>query len=238
MNTLQKQAILPKLDHLTMNDYINVYEPSEDTYLLCDAIENDRSFIVNLAKSQGVSINPLTTDNVFKCTNNENVDIIVDKINNVDLDNHTTNKDAKAVDMDVNNGKFTVLEIGSGSGCVISFISLLLQNEGINFRSLATDINPFAVSATLRTAEENDVKVDARNSKFVDIFDGSLDANLDILIFNPPYVPTPDEEVNGTGIEVSWAGGEDGRIVIDLFLPYIKVNLLLLYIYNIILLFI
>lgn len=41
------------------------------------------------------------------------------------------------------------------------------------------------------------------------------------MIFNPPYVPTPDEEVGGEGIEASWAGGEEGRVVIDKALPQI-----------------
>lgn len=46
---------------------------------------------------------------------------------------------------------------------------------------------------------------------------------IDVLIFNPPYVPTDSEEIHGNGIEVSWAGGIDGREVIDLFLPKIPV---------------
>lgn len=60
--------------------------------------------------------------------------------------------------------------------------------------------------------------------------------NVDILLFNPPYVPTDDldpqdgfqdEEMNGYGISISWAGGPRGRVVIDQFLPLIPVSELL-----------
>jgi release factor glutamine methyltransferase len=44
---------------------------------------------------------------------------------------------------------------------------------------------------------------------------------MDVIIFNPPYVPTPDEEVSGNDIEASWAGGVNGRRVIDRALPQI-----------------
>jgi release factor glutamine methyltransferase len=36
-------------------------------------------------------------------------------------------------------------------------------------------------------------------------------------------VPTPSEEISGNDIEVSWAGGIDGREIIDKFLPQINV---------------
>lgn len=44
----------------------------------------------------------------------------------------------------------------------------------------------------------------------------------DILIFNPPYVPTPASELLGDGISRSWAGGEKGREVLDMLLPQVQ----------------
>eukprot|EP00892_Ulva_mutabilis_P001020 jgi/Ulvmu1/10919/UM007_0098.1 len=43
----------------------------------------------------------------------------------------------------------------------------------------------------------------------------ALIGKVDLLFFNPPYVVTPDEEVSIDGISAAWAGGRDGRVVID-----------------------
>jgi len=62
--------------------------------------------------------------------------------------------------------------------------------------------------------------------RFLDGLRPALYQRVDVLIFNPPYVPTPDEEVlkaiREGGIEASWAGGTDGRMVIDQFLPQVE----------------
>ena len=93
---------------------------------------------------------------------------------------------------------------------------------------VATDINPKACVATMKT-------VWANKGPFVDIIQGSyLDAlsclcgNVDLLFFNPPYVPT--EAIGDAGepseshLTSSWAGGHKGRQIIDKFLKKIPVR--------------
>jgi release factor glutamine methyltransferase len=94
-----------------------------------------------------------------------------------------------------------VLEIGCGSGSV----STALSHKA---RVLATDINPHAV----RTARDRGVDVIR-----ADLFNGICD-RFDLVLFNPPYLPTlPDERMNDW-IEFALDGGPDGRTVIRRFL--------------------
>jgi len=51
-----------------------------------------------------------------------------------------------------------------------------------------------------------------------------LNHNVDIICFNPPYVVTQPGDVNSPNmLERAWAGGIDGREVIDRTLPLIAV---------------
>ncbi|KAI0562698.1 methyltransferase [Gracilaria domingensis] len=52
---------------------------------------------------------------------------------------------------------------------------------------------------------------------------------FDVIVFNPPYVPTDDDELQRAltkhDISASWAGGKDGREVIDRFLKSLNLFL-------------
>lgn len=104
------------------------------------------------------------------------------------------------------------LEVGSGSGVVITALATAL---GPRCCYLATDINPRACRITQETGRVNGVSVNAINT---DLASG-IRSGIDVLIFNPPYVVTPSEEVGRGDLEHTWAGGELGREVMDRLFP-------------------
>ncbi|KAJ3327308.1 HemK methyltransferase member 2 [Blyttiomyces sp. JEL0837] len=110
------------------------------------------------------------------------------------------------------------LEVGSGSGCVISFLAKFI---GCDALYLCTDINSIAITTTRKTGNKNKVQLDCIRGSFADPIKDRLRNKVDVLLFNPPYVVTPSSEVGSKGIEAAWAGGIDGREVLDQFLPQI-----------------
>lgn len=160
-------AEMPSMAHASWKDFDEVYEPSDDTYLLIDGIQAD----------------------------------FLPQIGNLLKENYKN-----------------VVEIGSGSGVPIVYLAKLLPEA----KPIAIDINPKALLLTKATAEANGIT--NLETMETDLASGLLPKyhhTMDIVIFNPPYVPTPDDEVAGNGIEASWAGGERGRRVVDRALPQI-----------------
>jgi len=94
-----------------------------------------------------------------------------------------------------------VLEVGTGSGYVAA--GLLGRAAAV----VATDINPHAVAcargrgvAAIRT----------------DLFSG-VSGPFDLILFNPPYLPTAPDERMDDWLEYALDGGPTGRVVIERF---------------------
>ena len=94
-----------------------------------------------------------------------------------------------------------VLEVGCGSGLISRNLAPMVREV------LATDINPFAVSVV----REYGIPVIR-----ADLFRG-IKAKFDMVIFNPPYLPTSEEEKNAGWINFALDGGESGRETIKRF---------------------
>jgi len=101
-----------------------------------------------------------------------------------------------------------VLDMGTGCG-----ILAVLAAEKAK-RVLAVDINPHAIECAIKNAEMNGVKITFRNG---DLFQPiKPDESFSLILFNAPYLPSePDEERSWIG--KAWAGGSNGRKVIDRF---------------------
>ncbi len=82
------------------------------------------------------------------------------------------------------------VEIGPGSGIVISAVAKHLNQSSAHF---AIDINPHACRVTKRTSQVNHVNIDVLNMDLLTCFKKN---SIDLLIFNPPYVPTYSSNQN------------------------------------------
>lgn len=163
-----ESACMPSLDHVKMSDFEQVYEPSDDTFLLIDGIL--------LALQEG-------------------------EIRHI----HTT------------------LELGCGTGVPTIFLGKqLLDDDRSSCVHIVTDINPRALQVAQETATANSLSsLEAVECDLASALLPRCKHGVDVLLFNPPYVPTPNDEVGGNGIEASWAGGVNGRVVVDRAIPQI-----------------
>lgn len=99
-----------------------------------------------------------------------------------------------------------VLDICTGSGILAIEAALKGARE-----VLAYDISPDAVACAARNAERAGVRVDARVGTLAD---ARRAGPFDVVISNPPYVPS-DTPLKGTGPNRAWDAGADGRAVLD-----------------------
>ncbi|KAJ8765308.1 hypothetical protein K2173_012005 [Erythroxylum novogranatense] len=111
------------------------------------------------------------------------------------------------------------MEIGCGSGYIITSLVLILGQEVPGVYYIATDINPHAVKVTQETLNAHGVLAELVCMDIASGLEKRLAGKVDVMVVNPPYVPTPEDEVSRGGIATAWAGGENGRSVIDRILP-------------------
>lgn len=82
-------------------------------------------------------------------------------------------------------------DIGAGSGCVA--VTLLLEGAGWIKKIYATDISPAALAVARKNAEWHEV---VGKMEFLEgnLMEPLQDKNIDLIVSNPPYVPTAELE--------------------------------------------
>jgi release factor glutamine methyltransferase len=103
-------------------------------------------------------------------------------------------------------------------------VSRALENMGVLCQSLATDIHASACQATLETLRNHEVStsVEVIHCDLIGPLVDRMKNMIDLVAFNPPYVVTPDKEIDQGGISAAWAGGYKGRRVIDRVIPLLE----------------
>ena len=92
-----------------------------------------------------------------------------------------------------------IIEVGCGSG----IISAIIKNN-TKAKVTGIDINPYAAKCTKQNG------VEAITGDLLKCIKGKFD----VIIFNPPYLPTSESEQTSDWINTALDGGYDGREII------------------------
>jgi release factor glutamine methyltransferase len=134
-----------------------------------------------------------------------------------------------------------ILEVGTGSGVVLAFVTAHAKTifGTTAVLTAGVDLNAFACRATVETVKRAQAENIESRGLYVGSCMGDLtspwrDAAVDVLIFNPPYVPTsemplrpqtfthdlsteqkPSFDDDSYLLSLSYAGGKDGMETTD-----------------------
>ena len=121
-----------------------------------------------------------------------------------------------AENLEIKEG-MSVLEIGTGSGLVSMYASLLTDDV------TATDINYNALELAEKNFKLNNI--DTIKLEFGDMFEPVKDKKFDVILFNTPYLPTDSDDVIDDDLNYAFDGGLNGRKVIDRFINEVSNHL-------------
>jgi release factor glutamine methyltransferase len=100
-----------------------------------------------------------------------------------------------------------VLDVCSGSGALAVRAALGAPRE-----VTAVDVSRRSVATIRLNAALNGVRVRALRG---DLFAPVAGEPFDAIVSNPPYVPSPSDELPAAGLERAWEAGRDGRALLD-----------------------
>ena len=121
-----------------------------------------------------------------------------------------------AENLEIKEGQ-SVLEIGTGSGLVSMYASLLTDDV------TATDINYNALELAEKNFKLNNINT--IKLEFGDLFEPVKDKKFDVILFNTPYLPTYSDDIINDDLNYAFDGGLDGRKVIDRFINQVSNHL-------------
>lgn len=163
---------MPSIPDPVINcDFKNVYNPSDDTYLILDYFKSN----INKSYFDGLKISEIKR----------------------------------------------ILDLGTGTGIIAIFFQIIKNyNPNFNPEIYASDILEDAITCAQLNEKANSPGNEIRfiHSNLFDSFPNILKQSFNIIIFNPPYLPSSELIENKKSIDYSWNGGEQGYELIFKFL--------------------
>jgi release factor glutamine methyltransferase len=122
-----------------------------------------------------------------------------------------------AENLDVKEGS-RVLDVGTGCG----LLGILAAKNACNV--VAVDLNPFAIRCAKENSDLNGVrcKMDFVQASLFTALNQNF--TFDLILFNAPYLPSEEKETE-FWIGRAWAGGANGREVVDRFIRIVPRHL-------------
>ena len=124
-----------------------------------------------------------------------------------------------------------ILDLGTGTGIIAIFLQMI-KKKHLKFKPeiYATDLLKEAIECAKLNEKSNNEKSEIKfiESDLFTNFPNSLKNSFDVVIFNPPYLPSSSlisGEDSKEKIDYSWNGGKKGLETIFKFLDQVKLFL-------------
>ncbi|MFX1314391.1 MAG: HemK2/MTQ2 family protein methyltransferase [Promethearchaeota archaeon] len=121
-----------------------------------------------------------------------------------------------------------ILDLGTGTGIIAIFFQLIKQKiSNFNPKIYASDILEEALICAKINEKLNSIENEIifLKSDLFESFPMSLKNTFDVVIFNPPYLPSLDldvEKERKKSIDYSWNGGKKGYEILLKFIDQVK----------------
>jgi HemK-related putative methylase len=117
-----------------------------------------------------------------------------------------------------------ILDMGTGTGIIAIFLEMVKSRvNSLQCRIYASDIIPNAIHSAKLNAKLNKVnnRITFIESNLFKSFPQDLSHSFDIIIFNPPYLPSIENSAKKYR-DYTWNGGDTGLEIIHDFFKQVK----------------
>ena len=115
-----------------------------------------------------------------------------------------------------------ILDLGTGTGIIAIFFQLIkIENPNFNPKIFASDILEDAIKCAKLNEKRNNIdnQIQIFHSDLFNSFPENLKHSFNIIVFNPPYLPSSkfiEQNINKQNIDYGWDGGlKEYEIIVE-----------------------